>query len=75
MSKGARLRKEKESGDVFGGPAPVLSSYDPVEVTVPRIVFSDDVIEDQITQLAQRIRRCNLSTRVPCAQMTVSTSI
>lgn len=56
MSKGARLRKEKASGDVFGGPAPVLSSYDPVEVTVPRIVFPDDVIEDQITQLAQRMK-------------------
>ena len=56
MSKGARLRKEKESADVFGGPAPVLSSYDPVEVTVPRIVFPDEVIEDQIAQLAQRMK-------------------
>ena len=56
MSKGARLRKEKATGDVFTGPAPVLSSYDPVEVTVPRIVFPDEVIEDQITQLAQRMK-------------------
>ncbi len=56
MSKGSRLRREKANEEAFGGPVPALSSYDPVEVTVPRIVFPDEVIEDQIKQLARRMK-------------------
>ena len=68
MSKGARLRKEKANESVFGGPAPVLSSYDPVEVTVPRIIFSDEVIENEITQLAQRMKSLQATDPRPLRQ-------
>ena len=56
MGKGSRLRKEKSGSGIFGGEGPELSSYEPVEVTVPRIVFSDEVIEDQIQQLAKQMK-------------------
>ena len=58
MGKKARLRKEREQAgaEVFGGEAPTLSSYGPVEVTIPRIVFPEEVLEDQITQLRQQLK-------------------
>ena len=56
MGKKARLRKERADGSIFEGSAPTLTSYDPVEVTVPRIVFPKEVIEGQIEDLAKRMK-------------------
>ena len=49
------MADKKSNPTSAGGIAPELSSYGPVEVTVPKITFPEDTIDEQIAQLAQQM--------------------